>query len=107
MQFGVTVGQILEFIEHGGHVPRHADLISLRVAGVSPLHGALDVKGDKRVRRDGQDASSRFLTARTVPMTGPPIIDVRVPSAPPVNLIGATLSCRPPNVTYGKSGGTG
>ena len=50
------------------------------MAGLSLLHGALDVNGEE-MRQDGQDASDRRLTARTV-MTGrPSIIDVTGPIA--------------------------
>jgi hypothetical protein len=33
VKFNVFVGQSLQFIEHGCHVPRHADLIRLGVIG--------------------------------------------------------------------------
>jgi hypothetical protein len=70
------------------------------MAGLSLLDGALDVKV-KGMRQDGQDACDRRLTARTVPMPGRPSLSstLRVPS-PLANLIGATLSCRPPNVFW-------
>jgi hypothetical protein len=35
VQFGATVGHGLQFIEHGGDVPRHADLIGLGVVSLS------------------------------------------------------------------------
>jgi hypothetical protein len=34
VQLGMTVGHGLQFIEHGGHIPRHADLIGLCVVGL-------------------------------------------------------------------------
>jgi hypothetical protein len=34
------------FIEHGDNIPRHADLIGCGMAGLSLLHGALDVNGE-------------------------------------------------------------
>ena len=36
MQFGMTIGQGFQFIEHGGHVPRHADLIGLGMISLRP-----------------------------------------------------------------------
>jgi hypothetical protein len=36
MQFGVTISQRLQFIEHDGHVARHADLIRLGVVSLRP-----------------------------------------------------------------------
>jgi hypothetical protein len=97
-----AIGYGPQFIEHDGDVPRHVDLIGCGMAGLSLLDGALDVKV-KGMRKDGQDASDRRLTARTVPMTGRPSLSstLRVLS-PPANLIGVTLSCRLPNRLYGK-----
>jgi len=55
---------------------------------LSLLHGALDVNGEgNEMRQDGQDASSSFLTARTVPMmTVSPSSTLRVPSAPAISV---------------------
>ena len=79
VQFGMTVGHGPRFIEHGGDIPRHVDMIGCGMAGLSLLDGALDVKV-KGMRQDGQDACDRRLTARTVPMTShPSIIDVTGP----------------------------
>ena len=73
------------------------------MAGLSRLQGALDVNGEE-LRQDAQDASSRFLTARTVPMmTVPPSSTLRVPSSLPANLIGSTSSCRPLKEQHGKA----
>jgi hypothetical protein len=74
------IGYGPQFIEHDGDVSRHADLIGCGMAGLSLLDGALDVNGEG-VRQDGQDACDRRLTARTVPMTATPIIDVTSPIA--------------------------
>jgi hypothetical protein len=41
-------------------------MIGCGMAGLSLLDGALDVNGG--IRQDGQNASDRRLTARTVPM---------------------------------------
>jgi hypothetical protein len=48
VQLGMVVSPGLQFIEHGGHIPRHADLIALGMVGLGLLHGALDVKGEER-----------------------------------------------------------
>jgi hypothetical protein len=67
-----AIGYGPQFIEHGGVVSRHADLIGCVMAGLSLLDGALDVNGEG-MRQDGQDASDSRLTARTAPMmTAPP-----------------------------------
>ena len=84
-----AVSHGLQFIEHGSHIARHADLIGYGMAGLSLLHGALDMNGRGVWRPDGQDASDKRLTARTVPMM------TASPSVPLANLIGATSPCRP------------
>jgi hypothetical protein len=38
-----AVSHGLQFIEHGGDISRHADMIGCGMAGLSLLHGALDV----------------------------------------------------------------
>jgi hypothetical protein len=86
----LAIGYGPQFIEHDDNVSRHADLIGCGMAGLSPLHSALDVNGEG-VRQDGQDASDRRLTARAVPMM------TTSPSVPLANLIRATSSCRPLN----------
>jgi hypothetical protein len=98
VHLGVMVRHGPQFIEHGRHVARHADLIGLGVVGLGLLDGALDVNGEG-VRQDGQDACDRRLTARTAPMM------TASPSVPLANLIGATSSCRSPNQYYGKRRG--
>jgi hypothetical protein len=92
----------LQFIEHGSHIPRHADLIGCGMAGLSLLDGALDVNGEgvaagrpRRIRQ-APDGPHRTDDDRLL------LIDVRVPSVPLANLIGAISSCRPPNRCYGK-----
>jgi hypothetical protein len=98
----MTISQSLQLIKHVGHISRHADLIGLGVVGFSPLHGALDVKGEKGAARwsgriqqvpDGPHGAD---DRSTPPSTS------RVPSAPPATLIGATPPCRPLNINYGK-----
>jgi len=41
-----AVGHGLQFIEHGGDIPRHVDMIGCGMAGLSLLDGALDVNGE-------------------------------------------------------------
>jgi hypothetical protein len=36
VQLGVAIGQGPQLIEHGGDIPRHADLISLGLVGLRP-----------------------------------------------------------------------
>jgi hypothetical protein len=84
-RFGVAIGQDLQFVEHGGDTTGHADLIGCGMVGLSLLHGALDVNGERV--RGRQNASDKRLTARTVPDDRPSSSStLRVPSAPPANL---------------------
>jgi hypothetical protein len=73
------------------------------MAGLSLLQGALDVNGRVFL---AAGRSGRIRQAPDGPHSADgdrlPIIDVRVLSAPPANLIGAISSCRPPNFNYGK-----
>src|SRR4051812_6798332 len=103
MKGGMLVSHSSQFIEHGSHIPRHADLIGCVLAGLSLLDGALDVNGEgvaagrpRRIRQ-APDGPHRTDDDRLL------LIDVRVPSVPLANLIGAISSCRPPNRRYGKS----
>ena len=43
VQFGVFVRQGLQFIEHGGHIPRHADLIGFGMVSLGPRLRATDL----------------------------------------------------------------
>jgi hypothetical protein len=36
VQFGIAVGHSVQFVEHGRHIARHADLISLGLVGLRP-----------------------------------------------------------------------
>jgi hypothetical protein len=36
MDIGMSIDHGLQFIEHGGYIPRHADLIGLGMVGFSP-----------------------------------------------------------------------
>jgi len=36
MHLGMAVGQRPQLVEHGGRIPRHADLIGLGVVGLRP-----------------------------------------------------------------------
>ena len=46
VQVGVAIGHGPQILEHVCHIPRHADLIGYGMAGLSRLHGALDVNGE-------------------------------------------------------------
>jgi hypothetical protein len=74
----MAVSHGLQFIEHGGDVPRHANLVGLGVVGLGPLYGAL-----VRDAADGQDASGRFLTAPQCRSTRAPRLD----SAGPIRAV--------------------
>ena len=79
----------LQFIEHGGDMPRHAALIGCGMAGLSLLDGALDVNGGIAAGRPGRIRQAPDGPRRTD--------DDRLPiGAAGENLIGATSSCRPP-----------
>jgi hypothetical protein len=79
VQGRVFLGKAPQLVEHGGDLPRHADLVGLGMVGLDPLHGDLDVKG-WWVRPDGQDASSRLPAAAWCRPAGRgPAIDVTGP----------------------------
>jgi hypothetical protein len=54
MKGGMLVSHSSQFIEHGSHIPRHADLIGCGMAGLSLLDGALDVNGGIAAGRPGR-----------------------------------------------------
>jgi hypothetical protein len=38
VEFGLAIRHSLQFIEHGGYIPRHADLIGLGAVTVTDRH---------------------------------------------------------------------
>jgi hypothetical protein len=84
VQFGVTVGQGLQFIEHGGDVPRHADLIGLGVVGSKPFH--------QRLQQPRQIWRHAVVSRRLTPREGEPEAGTEIRAVPETGRYTASIS---------------
>ena len=82
VQFGVAVGQGLQYIEHGGHIPRHADLIRLGMVSTPAPPGCCSPARMRKPNRRRAPATCAARRFRRRPVSMPGCARQHVGSAP-------------------------